>query len=99
MAKAPKGKPPAMPLAMVRKAIFNPRFEVANRGPVRQKPVWTSSMMRRVPLAVHRSDRVPEVPLGRNDDPAFALDGFQDHRRHAPPPVQKPPGSRRPCRR
>ena len=56
MAKAPSGNPPAIPLAMVRKSASAPAALVANSGPVRQKPVWTSSTTSSEPLARQSRD-------------------------------------------
>ena len=56
MAKAPSGNPPAMPLAMVSRSASAPAAAVANSGPVRQKPVWTSSTMSSEPLAWQRRE-------------------------------------------
>ena len=47
---AASGRPPAMPLAVVIRSGTTPSCSQANQSPVRQKPVWISSAMNRMPL-------------------------------------------------
>ena len=53
---AASGMPPAMPFAVVMRSGTTPSCSLANQSPVRQKPDWTSSAMKRIPCSVHHSD-------------------------------------------
>ena len=52
---APMGRPPAMALARHRMSGSRPKCSQANIFPVRQKPVWTSSMTSSTPRSRHSS--------------------------------------------
>src|SRR5665811_630591 len=44
-----------MPLAVVIRSGTTPSCSQANQSPVRQKPLWISSAMNRIPCSVHQS--------------------------------------------
>ena len=81
---AASGSPPAMPLAAVTRSGTTPSSSQANQSPVRQKPVWISSAMNRMPLAVHHSEIAGRKPgAGTTKPPSPWIGSIATHARLA----------------
>ena len=78
------GRPAAMDLAAVRMSGAAPascQYSEANIRPVRQKPDWTSSAIRRMPWSSHTFLRA--LTQGRGgEEAAFSLEGLQNEGGH-----------------
>ena len=70
-----------MPFAVVIRSGTMPSCSHANQAPVRQKPVWISSAMNRMPCSRRELDHARQEPVGRDDEAALALDRLDQHRR------------------
>ncbi len=66
---AASGRPPAIPFAVVIRSGTTPSWSQANQSPVRQKPVWISSAMNRMPCSRHQSARPARNPSGGTMNP------------------------------
>ncbi len=53
-----------MPLAVVIRSGTTPSCSQANQSPVRQKPLWISSAMNRIPCCAHQSAIRLRYPAG-----------------------------------
>ena len=61
---AASGSPPAIPLAVVTRSGTTPSWSLANQSPVRAKPVWISSAMKRMPCSRHHAATRASQPGG-----------------------------------
>src|ERR1700692_4477537 len=72
---APRGKPLAMPLAMVMMSGSTSYASMANIFPLRPNPLWTSSTMSRIPRASRISLTLPRYPAGSGMMPPSPMIG------------------------
>ena len=66
---AASGSPPAIPLAVVIRSGTTSSCSQANQSPVRQKPVWISSAMSRMPCSAQKSATWRSHPSGGTTKP------------------------------
>ena len=76
------GSPPAMPLAVVTRSGTTPSWSQANQSPVRQKPVWISSAISRMPCSRQNVGEAGQEAVRRHHEAALALDRLDDHGGH-----------------
>ena len=69
-----------MPLAVVTRSGTTPSWSQANQSPVRAKPVWISSAMKRMPLLAAPVGDPGQPARRRDDEAALALDRLDEHR-------------------